>query len=48
MTKRTMYNCSLIKRAIRERLGYPEIINGKCDGYDENYLLERIEKVRSR
>jgi hypothetical protein len=33
MAKRTMENCSLIKKAVREMIGSPGIEDGKCVGY---------------
>lgn len=31
--KRTIDNCSLVKEAIKQMIGSPDIIDGKCMGY---------------
>lgn len=36
MTKKTIENCSLVKKAINVGNGGPEIQDGKCMGYSSN------------
>ena len=37
MPKRTIENCSLIKKAIKELAGEPKVLEGKCEGYHNEH-----------
>ena len=47
---RNINDCNLIKKAIREGIGEPRVIDGKCEGYagtsDEPHSKCPIAKVR--
>jgi hypothetical protein len=36
IAKRTIENCRLVKKAIRQGVGEPKMIDGKCEGYAGN------------
>lgn len=40
MAKKTIDNCTVIKRAVRDGVGYPDVSGDKCDGYAKGYCDE--------
>ena len=44
MAKRTVENCSIIKKAVRKGEGDPWVRNGKCPGYSHTEGDEPIEE----
>jgi len=43
---RSIETCQVIKRAVNEMIGYPELDNGKCMGYSTENDDEPIEKCK--